>query len=493
VATSNCGPLPAKPARARSLVLCALAGVILLGSSPLGMVGGHPAQPEFMDRTTSICINIPAARLTLRRHGEAVAHYPIGFGKPSTPTPTGQFSVAVVVREPTWYPKNREPVPPGPSNPLGPWWIGLSAAGYGIHGTNRPESIGHAVSDGCIRMHNKDVEQLVRHVGPGTPVHIIYDPIILDRAGQEISLRLYPDIYGISPLTVERVSSFMEDNGLVPAAGPGADSLFDLVARAATTPVQATVHALPDSACETPTGDQARSVIRVRTATGFLGCGFEAGEGVYVPLLPLLRVLGDEDQRQYAVSLGPDLPLVRANQAAGAPGPGEGPMVARLLAVPDAAALEEARSLARLFDLVGQSLGRDEAGRSIYWFDLAVVSWEGSLYSEAESIASFLDLNLRRKEEALIFDWSSLWCGPRFVTRDVHWDGPDLMVPVSQLAEAAQICALPGARDLQDCVEAGKVKCRRSEAGFSWVSLQEAAASLGWRVEQHGRRTIVRR
>ena len=82
-------------------------------------------------------------------------------------------------RNPWWYPppspwaEDAEPVPPGPGNPLGTRWMGLSAPYVGIHGTPDAASIGYSASHGCIRMRIPDAEWLFQHVKVGTPVFII--------------------------------------------------------------------------------------------------------------------------------------------------------------------------------------------------------------------------------------------------------------------------------------------------------------------------------
>ena len=63
-------------------------------------------------------------------------------------------------------------MPPGKSNPLGTRWLGLSHKGYGIHGTNRPDSIGKNASHGCIRMRNREVEELFKLVAVGDQVEL---------------------------------------------------------------------------------------------------------------------------------------------------------------------------------------------------------------------------------------------------------------------------------------------------------------------------------
>ena len=99
-------------------------------------------------------------------------------GQPAYPTPLGTFSIITKVVDPTWTPPNSPwaqgalPIPPGPDNPLGTRWMGISAANVGIHGTNDPTSIGYSVSHGCIRMQIPDVERLFDLVYVGTSVTI---------------------------------------------------------------------------------------------------------------------------------------------------------------------------------------------------------------------------------------------------------------------------------------------------------------------------------
>jgi lipoprotein-anchoring transpeptidase ErfK/SrfK len=75
------------------------------------------------------------------------------------------------VTDPTYY-HSGVVIPPGPDNPVGTRWVGLSQKGYGIHGTNEPGSIGKARSHGCIRMRNRDVEEFFTLVSVGDTVEI---------------------------------------------------------------------------------------------------------------------------------------------------------------------------------------------------------------------------------------------------------------------------------------------------------------------------------
>jgi lipoprotein-anchoring transpeptidase ErfK/SrfK len=103
----------------------------------------------------------------------------VATGQSSYPTPLGRYSIVTMQRHPWWYPpdsewaKNEKPIPPGPGNPLGTRWMGISAPGVGIHGTPDPASIGYSASHGCIRMRIPEAEWLFTRVRVGTPVFIV--------------------------------------------------------------------------------------------------------------------------------------------------------------------------------------------------------------------------------------------------------------------------------------------------------------------------------
>jgi lipoprotein-anchoring transpeptidase ErfK/SrfK len=105
--------------------------------------------------------------------------FQVATGQSAYPTPLGRFEIVVKWRNPWWYPpdspwaKDAKPIPPGPGNPLGTRWLGLSAAGVGIHGTPDPASIGYSVSHGCIRMRISEAEWLFNNVEVGTTVFIV--------------------------------------------------------------------------------------------------------------------------------------------------------------------------------------------------------------------------------------------------------------------------------------------------------------------------------
>lgn len=163
-----------------------------------------------------IGINLASRILILYQGNKKVAMYPIGVGKVSTPTPTGYYRVQTKEVNPTWVNPDDTSIQiqSGPENPLGYRWIGFSGT-YGIHGTNRPDSVGYYVSNGCIRMHENDVESIYNKVAIGTPVNVYYDRIVIDSsADHTVSYYIYPDGYGWQPLSVQHVKKALHGYGV---------------------------------------------------------------------------------------------------------------------------------------------------------------------------------------------------------------------------------------------------------------------------------------
>jgi lipoprotein-anchoring transpeptidase ErfK/SrfK len=117
-------------------------------------------------------------QLRYYRGAKLLRKFGVATGQSVYPTPTGTFSIVDMQLNPWWLPpdsawaRGEKPIPPGPGNPLGTRWMGLSAPGVGIHGTPDDASIGYSASHGCIRMHIPDAEWLFHHVKVGTPVVI---------------------------------------------------------------------------------------------------------------------------------------------------------------------------------------------------------------------------------------------------------------------------------------------------------------------------------
>ncbi|MGA3046854.1 MAG: L,D-transpeptidase [Terracidiphilus sp.] len=119
-----------------------------------------------------IVVSLEDRKLALVEDGQVKKVYTVAVGKPSTPSPVGTFAIERRVANPTYH-HNGKTVAPGPRNPVGTRWMGLSKQGYGIHGTNEPNSIGKAASHGCIRMARADLEELFPLVANGDTVELI--------------------------------------------------------------------------------------------------------------------------------------------------------------------------------------------------------------------------------------------------------------------------------------------------------------------------------
>lgn len=136
-------------------------------------------RPERTGVGFSVVIDRDRFRLRLYRGERLMRTLPVGVGTRSHPTPAGEFEVVNMERDPTWYPPDSRwaegigPVPPGPENPLGTRWIGISAPAIGLHGTPQPETVGERSSHGCIRMRIQHSEWLYNVVDLGTPVVVV--------------------------------------------------------------------------------------------------------------------------------------------------------------------------------------------------------------------------------------------------------------------------------------------------------------------------------
>jgi hypothetical protein len=135
-------------------------------------VNGMTQSPATTTVKREIVVSVEDRKLALVENGQVVKIYPVAVGKPSTPSPVGTFTIERRVENPTYH-HDGKTIPPGPGNPVGTRWMGLSTKGYGIHGTNEPNSIGKAASHGCIRMAKADLEELYPQVAVGDTVELV--------------------------------------------------------------------------------------------------------------------------------------------------------------------------------------------------------------------------------------------------------------------------------------------------------------------------------
>lgn len=129
-------------------------------------------QVESVQPERLIVVSIPDRKLALIEDRRVVKIYSTAVGAPSSPTPTGTYKIVQRIPNPTWYGPGGKVVRPGKYNPIGTRWMGLSRKGYGIHGTDNPRSIGHNVSHGCVRMRNRDAEDLFTRIAVGDVVEL---------------------------------------------------------------------------------------------------------------------------------------------------------------------------------------------------------------------------------------------------------------------------------------------------------------------------------
>lgn len=210
-----------------SAVLCGLMGVLGMGNiasavtvddnnAALGseaIVASPNQYPEVEGKR--IVINIASRGLYLYNQGVKTRLYPIAVGKASTPTPVGYYRIVDKEYNPTWTdPSTGKSIESGPACPLGYRWMGIYG-NYGIHGTNRDSSIGSYASNGCVRMHEEDVEELFELVAMETPVDITYNRVVVEKADDDtVVYYIYPDGYGWQPLTNEDVNTWLKGFGV---------------------------------------------------------------------------------------------------------------------------------------------------------------------------------------------------------------------------------------------------------------------------------------
>jgi L,D-transpeptidase ErfK/SrfK len=213
--------------------------------------------PAYVD-AGALLLNLPQRTLFVGEPAGGVAAYPVAVGRADWQTPIKPFVVVAMEKNPTWdVPesimeearlKGRDQprtVPPGPANPLGKHWIGLSLPGIGLHGTNAPSSIFRAVTHGCVRMHAGDIERVFSRVSVGTPGRIIYEPVLLDVERGRVYLEVHRDIYGRRPGAVPAIVREL-------AAARG---IADLVDWPAVDRVAAARHGVARDVTRLPTGD----------------------------------------------------------------------------------------------------------------------------------------------------------------------------------------------------------------------------------------------
>jgi L,D-transpeptidase ErfK/SrfK len=175
-----------------------------------------------------IVVNLPQRFLFYVEDGQLALAFPVAVGRPDWETPTGDFRIATRERHPVWvvpasiqqemrrlHQRVLRRVPPGPKNPLGDYWMGLSGSGCGIHATNAPSSIYGFRTHGCIRLHPDDASRLFERTVVGLPVRIVYEPVLLAKTPEgAVWLEVHGDAYRTGQDPVARVRALALEAGI---------------------------------------------------------------------------------------------------------------------------------------------------------------------------------------------------------------------------------------------------------------------------------------
>lgn len=161
------------------------AGLILLAVGSLHVWRPTPQLPNTAPVTeamvlsprakdTKLVVDLGDRRVVVYRHGQEIARYAVAVGQAGWETPAGEFKIHQMRRDPEWrHPITKVVIPTGPENPLGDRWIGFYQGEHmalGFHGTPNESLVGQAVSHGCLRMRNRDINAMFDQVGTGVVV-----------------------------------------------------------------------------------------------------------------------------------------------------------------------------------------------------------------------------------------------------------------------------------------------------------------------------------
>ena len=206
------------------LVMMAMAVVVVAAQVVAQQVAATPTTSQRV-----IVVSLEDRKLALVEDGQVKKIYTVAVGKPTTPSPEGTFTIARRVTNPV-YRHNGKVVMPGPHNPVGTRWMGLSIPGYGIHGTNEPNSIGKAASHGCVRMAKADLEEFYELVAVGDTVKLV------GQRNEETAKLFGTDQ---APVTAQPVLVATTEPASAPATAVQAASTTDQAATQTTTYVAA--------------------------------------------------------------------------------------------------------------------------------------------------------------------------------------------------------------------------------------------------------------
>jgi len=183
-----------------------------------------------LEGSNLIEVNLPQRMLFHFEDGRLSGAYPVAIGQPGRQwqTPIGSFTVIQMRENPTWSPPasiRREEeeegkqvvgeIGPGPNNPLGRYWIGLSFPIVGIHGTNHPTTVYSYLTHGCVRLRPDDIEALFNAVDLDDRGETVYLPLMLAQLDDgRIFLESEKDIYGRGTGGIGGVRALAQADGI---------------------------------------------------------------------------------------------------------------------------------------------------------------------------------------------------------------------------------------------------------------------------------------
>jgi L,D-transpeptidase ErfK/SrfK len=196
---------------------------------PVGAVVQLPTWHVLPDAPPEgLVVNLPELQLyDWGAGGSEPEVFALAIGDELDPSLIGEFRVGGKRKDPVWHvpesiraekPELPDEVPPGPDNPLGPYWLTIGNTSYGIHGTNNRWSIGREATHGCLRLYNDAIERVYERTKPGTRIRLLYQTVKLGRRGPILYVEAHPDRYEREPDRFARAAERLAALGVDDAA-----------------------------------------------------------------------------------------------------------------------------------------------------------------------------------------------------------------------------------------------------------------------------------